>query len=191
MELDEEPPHNINKKALKVSLKISKMLNSNIIKNIQFMRKLIVDGSIVSGFQRTALIGIGGHILVNNKKIGINYINLEEDSSKIIDSEKKIFSLSRQGTPLIEISTAPHIKTPNEAKEVAYFLGNILNSFKEIKRGIGTIRQDLNVSIKNGAKVELKGVQNLKEIPNIIENEVERQKNLLNLIEKVKKEIQK
>lgn len=188
VDLDEEPPKGPNKLALKTALTLGKMFNLTFFDKIQFMRKIIIDGSITTGFQRTAMFGINGKIKTSFGEVSIDAMNLEEDSSRVISrsDDHSIFSLDRQGIPLIEITTGPHMKTPLQAQEVATQLGNALRSFKETKRGLGTIRQDLNVSIKGGARVEIKGAQNLKLIPEVIEAEMRRQKILLSIIEEVK-----
>ncbi|MGC8929069.1 MAG: Glu-tRNA(Gln) amidotransferase subunit GatE [Candidatus Woesearchaeota archaeon] len=182
VELDEEPPHEINKEALEISLQFSKLVNARINDVIQVMRKTVIDGSNTSGFQRTALIAVNGFIEIKNKKIGIPTICLEEDAAKIIsnDENSSTYNLSRLGIPLLEIATEPCLKTPKEVKEAAEYLGMLLRSLK-VKRGIGTIRQDINVSIKNGSRVEIKGAQDLNALPIIVEFEVERQLNLLRI----------
>lgn len=176
VELDEEPPHEINKEALKIGLQIAILLNCKIIPLTQIMRKTVIDGSNTSGFQRTVLIARGGYVETSSGRVGIDTLCLEEDSARKISSdEKKVnYRLDRLGIPLIEIATAPDIKSPEQAKEVALQIGNVLRSCK-VKRGIGTIRQDVNISIKNENRVELKGVQDMKMFLKIVENEVKRQ----------------
>lgn len=188
VELDEEPPKAPNQKALNATVQVSQMLNIKFFNKIQFMRKLIIDGSVTTGFQKTAMLGINGELKTSFGKIEINGVNLEEDSCRTIKKEHShtIFALDRQGIPLIEITTGPQIKTPMQAYETAKQIGNILRSFKETKRGLGTIRQDLNVSINGGARVEIKGTQNLKMIPQIVENEVKRQIVYLSILEELK-----
>ncbi len=188
VDLDEQPPEKLNEDALSVAIRTGIMMNINFFDRMQFMRKLIIDGSVTSGFQRTAMLGIDGYINTSFGKVGINGINLEEDSSRTIErlDDCNVYALDRQGIPLIEITTAPHIKTSCDALEVAEILGSILRSFKEVKRGLGTIRQDLNVSITNGARVEIKGIQNLKMIPKIIDSEIRRQIIILSIIDELK-----
>ncbi len=177
VDLDEEPPGKLNQRALDTAVRVGQMMDIKFFDNFQFMRKLIIDGSVTAGFQRTCMLGLGGFIETSFGKVNINGINLEEDSSRTIErnSNHTIFALDRQGIPLIEITTGPQIKLPEQGFEVAKQLGNILRSFPETKRGLGTIRQDINVSIIGGARIEIKGAQNLKFIPNIIEAEVKRQ----------------
>ena len=179
VELDEEPPHIINQEALKIALQVAFLLNCKIIPLTQIMRKTVIDGSNTSGFQRTVLIARDGFIETSYGKVGIDTICLEEDSARKIseDNKKIIYRLDRLGIPLIEIATAPDIKNPMQAKETALLIGEILRSCK-VKRGIGTIRQDVNLSIRGENRVELKGVQDMKIFVKIIESEVLRQKKL-------------
>lgn len=177
VDLDEEPPKGPNEKALETALKVSSMLNLKFFSNLAFMRKLIINGSVTSGFQRTAMLGFGGNLKTESGEVTIENVNLEEDACRIIETQDNTttFSLDRQGIPLIEIATGPQIKTPQQAFEVAKAIGDILRSFKETKRGLGTIRQDVNVSIKGGARIEIKGAQNLKMIPEVVIAEIKRQ----------------
>lgn len=179
IELDEEPPHVINKKSLKIALQVALLLNCKIIPLTQIMRKTVIDGSNTSGFQRTVLIARNGYIETSSGKVEIESICLEEDAARRVGKKdnKIIFRLDRLGIPLVEIATAPDIKTPEQAKEVALHIGNILRSCK-VKRGLGTIRQDVNISIKNENRVELKGVQDMKIFLKTIDNEIKRQKKL-------------
>ncbi|MBT4135624.1 Glu-tRNA(Gln) amidotransferase subunit GatE [archaeon] len=190
VELDEEPPHLINQEALQTALHIALLLNCEIIPIAQVMRKTVVDGSNTSGFQRTALIARNGYVETDSGKVGIENIFLEEDSGRppsgSISSDKldedskitRIWKLDRLGVPLVEITTAPDIKTPEQAKEVALHIGDILRSCK-VKRGIGTIRQDINISIPEHPRTEIKGFQDPKMMIRTVELEVERQKSNL------------
>jgi Glu-tRNA(Gln) amidotransferase subunit E-like FAD-binding protein len=178
VELDEEPPHLINQEALMTVLHISILLNCEILSISQIMRKTVVDGSNTSGFQRTVLVARNGYIETKNGRVGIDNISLEEDSCRVINREEGKFRLDRLGIPLIEIGTAPDIKTPKQAKEVALYIGDVLRSCK-VKRGIGTIRQDVNISIPGHPRIEIKGFQDVKMFIQTIEKEVKRQeKNL-------------
>jgi len=187
--LDEEPPHEPNEEAIETVLKVSLLLNADIVDQIHFMRKIVIDGSNVSGFQRTAIVGLNGVVETDYGNVEIPTICIEEDAARKDREEKdRIFwKIDRLGTPLIEIATSPSIKTPEQGREVALFIGNILKATKKIKRGIGTIRQDLNISIDGGARIEIKGVQELNMIPTYIKEEVKRQENLL----KIKEELEK
>ena len=187
VELDEEPPHNVSDEAKIIGVEVSLLLNSNIIEEIQVMRKTVLDGSNTSAFQRTMLISTDGFIETKEGPVSILTVCLEEDAARIIsqDEATKTFRLDRLGIPLVEIATGPDISNPEQAKEAAYILGQILRATGKVKRGLGTIRQDLNVSIKEGGRVELKGVQKLELIPLWVEREIERQ---INLVE-IKKEL--
>ncbi|MDY1591898.1 MAG: Glu-tRNA(Gln) amidotransferase subunit GatE [Methanofastidiosum sp.] len=187
VELDEEPPHLVSEEAKIIGVEVSLLLNSNIIEEIQVMRKTVLDGSNTSAFQRTMLISTDGYIKTKEGPVSILTVCLEEDAARLIshDDSTKTFRLDRLGIPLVEIATGPDISNPEQAKEAAYILGQILRATGKVKRGLGTIRQDLNVSIRDGGRVELKGVQKLEMIPLWTEREVERQ---INLVE-IKKEL--
>ena len=193
VELDEKPPQEINHHALEIALQVCLLLNCKINNVVQVMRKIVIDGSNTSGFQRTMLIGKDGYINVNNKKIGIQSVCLEEEASQIIErtEEYDVYNLSRLGIPLVEIATSPDINSPEECKIVAEKIGMILNSIEGIKRGIGSIRQDINISINDNPRIEIKGFQELKYIPKVIENEIERQMKLLKQKQKIKSEVRK
>ncbi|MEM1988932.1 MAG: Glu-tRNA(Gln) amidotransferase subunit GatE [Candidatus Woesearchaeota archaeon] len=188
VELDEEPPHEINQEALKITLQASKLLNCKIVDEIQVMRKIVVDGSNTTGFQRTMLVSYDGNI----DGVTIATICLEEDACKIIEKKENevIYHLNRLGIPLIEIATNPEIKNPEHLKEVAKKIGLTLRSLN-VKRGLGTIRQDLNISILNNNRVEIKGAQDLKNLHIIAKYEVIRQLRLLELKEYLNKTLSK
>lgn len=189
VECDEEPPHLINEEALGIAVAISLALHSTLVDEVYVMRKIVIDGSNTSGFQRTAIVSLGGYIEDNGQRIGIQTLALEEDASRKISESpsETVYNLDRLGIPLVEISTAPDIKTPEQAERVAFKIGQLLRLTGKVKRGIGTIRQDLNVSIQGGVKTEIKGVQKLELIAEIIKNEAKRQYELL----KIKDELSK
>ncbi len=180
VELDEEPPHEVNPRALYAAYQLSMLFDMTIVDMIQFMRKIVIDGSNTTGFQRTALVAMNGRIKTSLGAINLATMCLEEDACKIEskDGSQVKYDLSRLGVPLIELATQPNIKNPEHAKETAETIGLLLRSSEFVKRGLGTIRQDLNVSIENGARVEIKGAQDLENIPNLLRNEVIRQLNL-------------
>jgi len=183
VELDEEPPHELNPEALEIALKIALMLKAKPVDEVHVMRKIVIDGSNTTGFQRTAIIALDGEIEDEEGNIEVKTICLEEEAARKIEEKegKVVYRLDRLGIPLIEIATTPNIKTPSQAKRVALKIGQIMRATGKVKRGIGTIRQDLNISIRDGARVEIKGVQELNLIPKIIENEVQRQRELLKI----------
>ncbi len=187
--MDEEPPHMPDEEALRVALQIAYLLNATPVDEVHFMRKIVIDGSNVSGFQRTAIIAMNGKVDTPWGSVGIPTLCLEEDAARIIEREdgKVIYRIDRLGIPLVEIATTPDIHHPEQAKVVAKYIGDALRATRKVKRGLGTIRQDLNVSIKGGARIEIKGVQELDMIPIIIEREVLRQLNLLKIRDELKK----
>ena len=184
VEQDEEPPHAINQEALNIGIQVALLLNCEILQNTQIMRKTVIDGSNTSGFQRTLLLARKGYVETSSGKVGIQSICLEEDAARIISSDKTkvIYRLDRLGIPLLEIATMPDIKTPEQAKEVALYLGDVLRACK-VKRGLGTIRQDVNISVcvdgKWGERIEIKGVQEPELIIKTIETEKIRQEDLI------------
>ena len=189
IETDEEPPKPADKEAMKTILEVALLCNSNVLDELFVMRKTIIDGSNVSGFQRTMLAAIGGKIKISNKEIGVQTIILEEDSARPVEKKEKeiIYSIDRLGFPLIELATDPEIESPEEALEAALKIGEIFRVTGKAKRGLGTIRQDVNISIKEGARVEVKGVQNIQLMAEYIKREIQRQVSLI----EIKKELEK
>ncbi len=188
VEQDEEPPHELDEDAKKIALIIASALKSDVFSEVYPMRKTVVDGSNTTGFQRTMLVSQGGSFNVNGTEIGIQSICLEEDAAKILGEEDSIkkYGLERLGIPLIEIATEPFEVNPKEIKKIALALGRILRSTKKVKRGLGSIRQDVNVSIKEGGVViEVKGVQQLDQLEKVVEYEAKRQDGLLKISKKL------
>ena len=189
IELDEEPIMPINQEALFRTLAISKnIFKLNLVDEILISRKTIIDGSNTSGFQRTAMVAYksqNSFIEVNGKKISIVQVNLEEDSAKNTGTKNGIkhYRLDRLGTPLIEIATGPDMSHPEEVLSVAKRIGELLRTTGWVRRGQGTIRQDLNISISKGTRIEIKGVSDLDLIPLYSKNEAIRQKRMLELLE--------
>ena len=190
VEIDEEPPHTVNKEAFEVALQVALLLKAEVPDEIHIMRKTVIDGSNTCGFQRTAIVGMNGVLDTSQGKVRITNISLEEESAGIVKQEDNeiTYRLDRLGIPLIEIGTAPDVKNPEHAKEVAEKLGMIIRSTGKSQRGIGVTRQDVNVSIAKGARVEIKGVQELDMIPSIIDNEIKRQQEQIAKGEKPKEE---
>ncbi len=189
VEQDEEPPHELDEDARKIALVISSALKSNIFSEIYPMRKTVIDGSNTTGFQRTMLVSQGGFYNVGETKIGIQSICLEEDAAKILGEEgtTRKFGLERLGVPLVEVATEPFEVELAEIKKIALSLGRILRSTKKVKRGLGSIRQDVNVSIKDGKGIviEVKGVQQLDQLEKVVEYEAKRQQGLLQISKKI------
>jgi glutamyl-tRNA(Gln) amidotransferase subunit E len=191
VEMDEEPPHPINLDAVEVVLTASLMMNMQPVDEIHVMRKTVIDGSNTTGFQRTCIIALDGWIKVGKKTIALQASSLEEDAARKTgtqDEGKTIrYRIDRLGIPLIEVATAPVIYSPMEAQEVAFAIGRILRDTGKVMRGLGTIRQDLNVSLPNGALIEIKGVQELELISTVVEYEVQRQLGLIGIKEELAK----
>ena len=189
VEQDEEPPHELDNDAKKTALIISSILKSNIFSEIYPMRKTVIDGSNTTGFQRTMLISQGGFYKVGETKVGIQSICLEEDAAKILGDEGPVrkYGLERLGIPLVEIATEPFEVELDQIKKIALSLGRILRTTKKVRRGLGSIRQDVNVSIKEGGVViEVKGVQQLEQLEKVVEYEAKRQHGLLLISKKLK-----
>lgn len=188
VEADEEPPHEVNREALETALVFSLALKSKIMDEIHVMRKIVIDGSNTSGFQRTMLIAAGGELEIAGGEVGVQSICLEEDAAKVLgegDGTRK-YGLDRLGVPLVEIALEPVTGTPEEIMQVALTLGRLLRASKRVARGLGSIRQDVNVSLMGGAVVEVKGVQQLDQLVKVIEHETARQHGLVIIAERLK-----
>ncbi|MFX0154360.1 MAG: Glu-tRNA(Gln) amidotransferase subunit GatE [Candidatus Hodarchaeota archaeon] len=188
-ELDDTPPFSCNTEARMVALQIAMLLNANIIEEMHVCRKNYLDGSVPCGFQRTMILGTDGYItLENGKRVRIDILSLEEEAARKIKTENKMnfFRLDRLGIPLVEVTTKPDINSPYECRECAERIGLLLWS-TNVKKVLGSIRQDVNVSIEAGTRIEIKGVQKLGWIPILINHEISRQLKLL----EIKKELEK
>ncbi|MFX0207385.1 MAG: Glu-tRNA(Gln) amidotransferase subunit GatE [Candidatus Hodarchaeota archaeon] len=197
-ELDETPPFPINTEALYDCIKLAKMMNCEIVEETNVCRKNYLDGSVPCGFQRTALVGYNGQIslikdssLAEDKKLLISWIYIEEDAARknndLSKDDKIFFRLDRLGIPLIEIVTDHSLNSPTEVIFAARTLGMLIKSSGIARKGLGTIRQDINVSIAKGDRVELKGIQLLQLIPIAIDNEIQRQQGLISIQKELKK----
>ncbi len=181
VEADEEPPHGLDDEALDIALQVAVMLHSNVVDEVHVMRKIVIDGSNTTGFQRTAVLGLGGHLEVEGKRVGVQSVTLEEDAARLVgeDRSSRRFALDRQGVPLVEVALDPVKGDPEYVASVALSLGRALRSTGRVARGLGTIRQDLNVSVMGGRVVEVKGVQKLPLLPKVVAYEVSRQLGLI------------
>ncbi|MBS7637751.1 Glu-tRNA(Gln) amidotransferase GatDE subunit E, partial [Candidatus Bathyarchaeota archaeon] len=183
VEMDEEPPGPLDEEALDTCLIFALMTGSRPVDEIQVMRKIVVDGSNTTGFQRTCVVSIGGSIESGDRAYGLEQICLEEDAARKIDEDDETirYRIDRLGIPLIEVSTTPELHSPKEAEEVALAIGRLLRATGRVRRGLGTIRQDLNSSIEGGAQIEIKGLQELELISKVVEYEAQRQLSLLSI----------
>lgn len=189
VEADEEPPHELNQDALEAVIMIAISLRANIVDELHVMRKIVIDGSNTTGFQRTAITALNGELQVNKKVIKVQTICLEEDASRLIEQWEngKRFNLDRLCIPLVEVALEPISESPNQIQEIALSLGRLMRSTGTVSRGLGTIRQDINISLPGEGIVEVKGVQRLDLISKIVEYEIKRQKSLLEIKNELKR----
>ncbi|HKZ61284.1 MAG TPA: Glu-tRNA(Gln) amidotransferase subunit GatE [Nitrososphaera sp.] len=187
VEADEEPPHDVSSDALETALIFSLALRSKVMDEVHVMRKLVIDGSNTTGFQRTMLVASGGYLDIAGKRVGVQSVCLEEDAAKLLGDDKGVrkFGLDRLGVPLVEIALEPVTGKPDEIMQVALTLGRLLRASKRVARGLGSIRQDVNISVQNGAVVEVKGVQQLDQLVKVIEHEMQRQHGLIVIAQKL------
>jgi glutamyl-tRNA(Gln) amidotransferase subunit E len=187
VEEDDEPPHELDDEALDTALQIADLLDAEPVDQAHVMRKVVIDGSNTSGFQRSTLLAREGEIHTEEGPVGIEDLMLEEESAgRVAETDSGVrFSLDRLGIPLVEIGTKPDIRSPEQARDAAERIGMLLRSTGKVKRGLGTIRQDVNVSIAAGARVEMKGVQSLEDIDDIVRLEVDRQVELLDIADEL------
>ena len=189
VEMDEESPHKLNREAIEISIIAALMMKMKTVDEIHVMRKTVIDGSNTTGFQRTCVVALNGKISIQGKEIAITQVSLEEDAARKTGKDQNMlyYRIDRLGIPLIEVTTAPDIYSPEEAQETAATIGRILRATRKVRRGLGTIRQDVNISTRDGALIEIKGVQELELISEVIKNEVNRQKSLLQIRDQLNK----
>jgi glutamyl-tRNA(Gln) amidotransferase subunit E len=188
VEADEEPPHPMSREGLEAALTVGTVLGSHLVDEVHVMRKIVIDGSNTGGFQRTAVVGLGGSMEVDGSRVGVQSVTLEEDAARIIgeDQESRHFALDRLGVALVEVSLDPVPGDPEHVGRVALHLGRLLRSTGKVARGLGTIRQDLNVSFEGGEVVEVKGVQKLNLLPKVVEYERRRQRMLVRVADRLR-----
>jgi len=187
-EMDDTPPFPINQKALDISLELTMLFGCSTVDELHVSRKQYLDGSIPTGFQRTAITGIDGEVPYRDgRTVRIRQISIEEDSCREMDDRGHniTFKTDRLGTPLVEVVTEPDIKHPSEVAEVASLLGRAMRGTMKVRRGMGATRQDVNVSIEGGSRVEIKGVPKLQWMEALTANEARRQKALLDIREEL------
>lgn len=179
VEADEEPPHELNREALDIAILVCRMLNAKVVDEVHVMRKIVIDGSNTSGFQRTMVVGYDGMLEWKDgpvKSVGVQTITLEEDAARILQSNgMKEYSLDRLGIPLIEISLSPVTLSPIDIQKLAEHLGRMLKNTGKVESGLGTVRQDINISVNDGPIIEVKGVQQLDLISKVVDFEWKRQ----------------
>ena len=187
-EMDDTPPFSLNQQALDIALEVALLHNCSIVNEIHISRKQYLDGSIPTGFQRTGIIGVEGWVPYKNRKIGIIQLGLEEDACREISDlgHTIVFKTDRLSIPLVEVVTYPDMHIPSEVAEVAELIGRLLRSTGKVRRGLGSIRQDVNVSIEGGTRVELKGVPKLQYLAQAVANEAIRQKALIDICDELR-----
>jgi glutamyl-tRNA(Gln) amidotransferase subunit E len=182
-EMDDAPPFGLNRGALERAMVIGVMLNLNLVDELHIARKQYLDGSIPTGFQRTTILGIAGHMMVDGRRIDIRQLGLEEDSCREVSDRghRRTYMTDRLSIPLIEIVTEAQMRTPAEAARVGSAIRRLCHLSGVCRTGLGRARQDVNVSIAGGTRVEIKGVGSLRELPALVHYEALRQKVLLEM----------
>ncbi len=190
-EVDDTPPFLFNGEAISQAMLIALLLKMNIVGELHITRKQYLDGSIPTGFQRTAILGIEGQFPISNKTIRVIQFSIEEDSCREVSDHRhtRIYYTDRLGMPLIETVTYPDMLTPQEAAEAGQYIRLLARSSGKVRTGIGAARQDVNVSVTGGTRVEIKGVAHIAWIPKLTHNEAFRQKALLEIRDALKKAI--
>jgi glutamyl-tRNA(Gln) amidotransferase subunit E len=189
VEMDEEPPGRLNTAAIETCLTAALLMNAKPVDEVHVMRKIVIDGSNTTGFQRTCVVALDGVLDVQGKVVPIQQISLEEDAARKTSQTRDIagYRIDRLGVPLIEVTTGPVLSSPEEVEKVALAIGTVLRATRKVKRGLGSIRQDLNISIPGGALIEIKGVQELELLGKAVEFEVMRQRALLTVRDELRK----
>ncbi|NOZ61121.1 MAG: Glu-tRNA(Gln) amidotransferase subunit GatE [Calditrichaeota bacterium] len=187
-EMDDAPPFELNDEALEIALEIALLLKLNLVSELHIARKQYLDGSIPTGFQRTTILGVDGEIPYGERKIGIVQLGLEEDACREESDHGhvRVYRTDRLGMPLIEVVTYPDMRTPQEMADVAQLIRQLTRATGKVRRGIGATRQDVNVSIEGGTRIEIKGVPRIPIIPRLVHNEAGRQKALLEIRQKLR-----
>lgn len=186
-EMDDTPPFLMNQTALDISIEQCLMLNMDIVDEVHVARKQYLDGSIPTGFQRTAIVGVNGNIPFKDRDLGIIQVSIEEDSCREVSDRGHliVWRTDRLGMPLVEIVTEPQLYTPKEVEEAILLIGRICRSTNHVRYGIGASRQDVNVSVRGGRRVEIKGVPRAEIAARLVHGEAIRQVNLLKLMEEL------
>jgi glutamyl-tRNA(Gln) amidotransferase subunit E len=192
-EVDDTPPFTVNREALDIAIEISLLKKLNIVGEVHITRKQYLDGSIPTGFQRTAIIGVEGEIRLRNKTIRLIQLSLEEDSCREVSDvgHWRVYKTDRLGMPLIETVTYPDMTNPDEVAEACQFIRFLNRSTGKVRTGMGAARQDVNVSCRGGTRVEIKGVAHIRWIPELTHNEAFRQWALLHIREQLLKKVKK
>jgi len=182
-EMDDTPPFLVNQQALDVAIEQCLMLGCDIVDEVHISRKQYLDGSIPTGFQRTAIVGVNGKLPFKGRTLTITQVSVEEDSCREVSDRGHliVWRTDRLGIPLIETVTGPDLRTPEEVAEAILLVGRVCRSTGHVRVGMGASRQDVNVSVRGGRRVEIKGVPQARWAPGLVHGEAVRQVNLLRL----------
>lgn len=182
-EMDDAPPFEIDDKALDRSIALTMLHGCNVVGEVHITRKQYLDGSIPTGFQRTAIIGTDGEIPFRDQMIHVRQISIEEDSCREVSDKghERVYRTDRLGMPLIETVTDPQMKTPEEVRDVGQVIRHLNRSSGLVRTGNGAGRQDVNVSVTGGTRIEIKGVPSLRAVPRLVHNEALRQRTLVGI----------
>jgi len=188
-EMDDTPPFMIDEEALDEALGVAMLYNLALVDELHIARKQYLDGSIPTGFQRTTIVGVTGWIPYKDRRISIVQLGLEEDACREVSDvgHRRVYLTDRLGMPLIETVTGPDMRTPLEVAEVAQILRRLVRSTGNVRTGMGAAREDVNVSVRGGTRVEIKGVPRIPRIPLLTYQEAMRQWNLLRLREELRR----
>lgn len=188
-EVDDTPPFLMNEEAMKVAIEIALLLKQNIVGELHITRKQYLDGSIPTGFQRTGIVGVAGSFPLGKKEIRLIQMSIEEDSCREVSDigHDRVYVTDRLGMPLVEMVTHPDFKTPDEVAEGGQYLRYLTRSTGKVRTGMGAARQDVNVSVTGGTRVEIKGVPRIRSIPELTHHEAFRQVALLAIRDELKK----
>jgi glutamyl-tRNA(Gln) amidotransferase subunit E len=187
-EMDDTPPFMIDERALDIALGVAMLYSLSLVDELHIARKQYLDGSIPTGFQRTTIVGVNGWIPYKDRRVSIVQLGLEEDACREVSDvgHRRTYLTDRLGMPLIETVTGPDMRTPQEVAEVAQICRRLVRSTGDVRTGIGAAREDVNVSVRGGTRIEIKGVPRIPRIPLLTYHEAMRQWNLLRLREELR-----
>ena len=184
----------LNKKAVEKATLIAMALDCDTPPQIAFFRKNYFYPDLPKNFQITQLnadgydktsIGWEGKITVDNKKIRIRRIQLEEDPGRLIyegateRTKVTLVDYNRAGTPLVEIVTEPDFENPHHVRNFLNILSDLLENLDVSDPGLdGAMRADANVSIEGGSKVEIKNINSFHDLEKAVHFEITRQQSL-------------
>ena len=183
----------LNKQVVEYAMAVGLALNCNINQYCKFDRKNYFYPDNPQNYQISQLylpICIDGHVEIDTaggrKQVGIHEIHMEEDAGKLVHDEWADCSLvdyNRSGVPLIEIVSEPDMRS---ADEVIAYLEKLRTTIQylgasDCKLNEGSMRADVNLSVREvgaeeyGTRTEMKNLNSFKAIARAIENERERQ----------------